>query len=1673
MAPDTEDCAKEKRSRASHRGQLTKLFTRFDEVYATGDADEVSIVLELIDNKIKLLETLDKNILTLVEDTLYEATIEEADDYLINVRHQYGRYLRKRNKLTTHDTSTGPTATTSPSKSRSYRLPKLTITKFNGNVLLWQTFEDDFNSAIGTNDTLTPIEKFQFLRAQLEGEAYSTIAGLPLTDANYRHAFQLLKERYGEKQRIISAYMQALWQLPRTSSDVTGLRSFMDKLETYVRGLTALGKAESSYQELLVPMLLDKIHRDIRQQITRSHGIAEFTLQELRETLRKELRAMEAGDSNVTLDCNTFSTSDYAMPFSSETNATAAFHTNAKRNTHHRGRFSTTPVANKPKCAWCKGDHYHTECVVVSDVNKRYDIAKRENICFNCLGAHRVNECRSRKSCKNCHKRHHTALCSGTTGGYNESRKNTSIKPKEKTRSDDISKGKGEEAHQEKVVPTDHHAKLAHAARMSPILLKTAKADVSNQRDQQINATILFDEGATRTFITKHLADRIQLETARHETINLAVFGNESSQSQTFDVVNFAVITPKGQAIELSALIVPQISTPFQNLITRDLSRLPYLRNLTLAHPPSDEASFNISILIGADHYWDLVEDHVVRGSGPTAVSSKLGYLLSGPALPTDYINKVSAFHLFTQPAAPLDVDDLPRLWDLDAIGIEDPGQPPDPDITNLKDFQQYIRKAPNEPGYVAKLPWKLDHQPLPTNYANTCQRTRTMIRKLSDENRAIYHRIITDQDTRRFIERVTEDDPNAGHYLPHRSVKKDSITTPIRIVYDCSAKANKTSPSLNDCLQKGPPLLNDLVGMLIRFRTHETAFVSDIEKAFLNITLDEGDRNFTKFLWLEDPDDPESNFIVYRFSSVLFGSVSSPALLNAVVRTHLDQYQTDVANDLKENIYVDNVASGTLPEQAIAYYEEANDMLDTAGFTLRSWASNNAELRALARRDGLLLKEETVPILGMKWNTTEDSISFKQYQISTKSATKREILKHVSSVYDPLGYLAPVQIRAKILLQELWKCKVDWDEPLPSYLQTTWDDLQRDFDIATRINIPRRYIPNMPTGDCELHCFADASLSRGYGAAVYLKIGNKTSLVMTKSRVAPTRPLTIPRMELMAAVLGTRLTSFIKHQLHFNVTKCVLWSDSQIVLSWLKTTKHLPTFVQNRITEVKAGCFMNFSYCPTHQNPADLLTRGISATALATSYLWWNGPDWLGHGEWPLAALANDTVLLQHEDDDLEDPPASDNDSKDTPNIMRIMDIKRFRSITHLTRVTALVLKFTKLMKGDKDSRAPIKVKDLIQAENIWLQALQSNIYHQEIQAINGVRVRAPLVRQLRLFLDDNGILRVGGRLQNAPLDYVTKFPALLPRVHDFTRLIVQRAHRIVLHSGIQATTTNIRHSYWIPQIRNVVKSVLRNCVICKKLTGKPFRSPISPPLQSFRVQDAPPFEITGIDFTGHLFVITPTQEKKVYVCLFTCAVTRGIHLEIVNDMSTISFLNAFRRFAARRSLPAKIISDNATTFLSAAEEIKRLEQYMQNNHVIWHFIPKRAPWFGGFWERLIGLTKLSLKKVLGRARVDLDELNTITAEIEATLNDRPITYVSDGEPLTPAHLMHGRLLRTLPGHLEDEDATFQIRENTGQRNLEKRAQRLNQVFEHFRQRWRNEYLTAKALAKCQIRSD
>ena len=251
-----------------------------------------------------------------------------------------------------------------------------------------------------------------------------------------------------------------------------------------------------------------------------------------------------------------------------------------------------------------------------------------------------------------------------------------------------------------------------------------------------------------------------------------------------------------------------------------------------------------------------------------------------------------------------------------------------------------YIERRQNH--YFAKLPWQSDHAPLPTNHHISQTRTRRMVQKLPPDTLQVYDRVIKDQETRGFIERVTNDDETSGHYLPHHAVKKDSVTTPIRVVFDCSCSASGDTPSLNDCLEKGPQLLNDLVSILLRFRIPTIAYVSDIEKAFLHIGLHERDRDFTKFFWLSNPEDPDSDFVVYRFSSVLFGSVSSPTILNAVLHTHLEGKKSDIAKTLAKNIYLDNVVSGAHTEaQAIAHYHSSNEIIETGGFELTSWSSN------------------------------------------------------------------------------------------------------------------------------------------------------------------------------------------------------------------------------------------------------------------------------------------------------------------------------------------------------------------------------------------------------------------------------------------------------------------------------------------------------------------------------------------------------------------------------------------------------------------------------------------------------------------------------------------------------------------------------------------------------------
>ena len=902
----------------------------------------------------------------------------------------------------------------------------------------------------------------------------------------------------------------------------------------------------------------------------------------------------------------------------------------------------------------------------------------------------------------------------------------------------------------------------------------------------------------------------------------------------------------------------------------------------------------------------------------------------------------------------------------------------------------------------------------------------------------------------------------------------------PIRIVFDCSCRQSSNHPCLNDCLIIGSPCDNDLCAVLIRFRTHCFGISTDIEKAFLHIRLHPDDRNYTCFFWLSDPANPLSYLRVYRFKVVPFGATSSPFMLNAVLQYHLRQYNIAVSRDMLSNLYVDNIISGCDTEPAVVnYYREARAIMCDARLNLRSWSSNSTELITAAIKDNTAEKALSVNVLGLRWTPTSDKLHLATKPILAHDhlVTKREVLQGLSKIFDPLGFVAPVVLRAKLLMQKLWQLKVTWDEPLNNDLQAQWKDIAADLKKTTQITVSRCYFNARMTHPI-IHCFADAS-QHAYGAIVFFTQDNKVSFVTAKTRVAPLKTLTIPRLELMAALVATRLTTFVLKAIPLHNPQTFMWSDSQIVLHWIKNQKPLPAFVHHRITEIIKTLLPNaiWNYCPTEDNPADLLSRGTTTEALMSSSLWQHGPKWLATPhQWPssqpphlpplvlAAAVATEFVPTEQAPTDL--------------GLHCIISIDRYGSLDKLLSVTARVLRFVNNSRSQPQQRqsGPITAEERHKVTFQWVKDTQQAVYWKEINNLQLIAKqhktpRVTLVRQLRLFLDADGLLRCGGRIHNAPVSETTKFPYLLPSRHSLSRLVILNIHVRLCHSGTTATVTALRQSYWIPAARQYIKSILHHCVVCRKVTGKPYPAPDPPPLPQLRTQDVHPFTFTGVDFTGALYVYQGKEEVKVYLCLFTCATTRAVHLEIVQDLTAERFPLAFRKFAGRRSLPTIMISDNGSTYLSAANELRSLmelpevKEELSKRGVSWQFIPKRAPWYGGFWERLIGMTKTAIKKVLGRRHISLSTLETIIVEIEAVLNDRLLTFVSseagDPEPLTPAHLLHGRRITCLPYQaVEIDELTDQSYGEASQ--IQRRARLQAAILRDFQRRWRHEYLTS-----------
>ena len=1074
---------------------------------------------------------------------------------------------------------------------------------------------------------------------------------------------------------------------------------------------------------------------------------------------------------------------------------------------------------------------------------------------------------------------------------------------------------------------------------------------------------------------------------------------------------------------------------------------------------PTKLENSTIDLLIGNDYYLDLILPQKVEiQPGLYMLGSKLGWILAGRTSDTvktteeqsllvvTYGNEIERnTTVFTKTDAALPTKPtLEDFWRLESIGIHDTPRDPEEKIV-WKQFNEALQY--NNGRYNVAWPWKEGEVELPENHGLALGRLKSLVNRLGS-NPALakqYGDIIDDQLNKGIIEKV----PNTAssfkkHYIPHHAVVNPTkTTTKVRIVYDASAKTRKENNSLNECLHKGPVLLHDLAGILLRFRLYKVAIVSDIEKAFLQVGLTEESRDVTRFLWLKNRNTLklENNIQEYRFCRVPFGIISSPFLLAATLKCHLEKCDCSTAENIRKNIYVDNVITRCdSVNESVQFYTEAKQIFHRAGMNLRDWATNSKQvLNRIHHEDQS--NAERMKVLGLTWIVDKDTMSINVCSATNTHSrlTKRSVLKEIASAFDPLGLYSPVILRGKIFLQMLWNKNMSWDETLSSQDVAQWYEIEEDLKRLPSSTFDR-YIGIQHTGKCtyQLLVFCDAS-KYAYAATVYLhqSCGNmrKVDLLFSKTRLAPKKQLSIPRLELLAALIGMRCLNFVQKELNMDIVSKHIWLDSQCVLCWIESKKSLNTFVANRVKEIKEQTDVQFHYIPTQQNPADIASRGTSTVQLQTNKLWWHGPDWLlkPTDEWPVwnfnkesESLLTETETEVKKSNVMYEAKLVAADGSTRQHVEKCIsgapygiDITRFSSFAKLLRVTALVKRFIEKMKKLRTrNNGSLEAAEIHVAKQRWIAYIQSEHYNDIIQSIKEMKTNK-CKDKLDLYLDKQGLLRCGGRLGNADLSEGARHPLLLPKQNKLTDIIVEHCHKKMLHAGVSRTLGTVRQTYWISHGRSVVKRVLRKCKVCQRHEGGPYKMPMMPPLPTSRVSESVPFTHTGIDYFGPLFIRNKTESQKVWVCLFTCLVTRAIHLELIQNMSIEQFLLGFRRFLSRHGKPKEIVSDNALHFKLASVTLNEVwsqvvtqpevTTYIANEGIQWKYIVEFAPWMGGFYERMVGLVKRTLRKAIGKASLGNEHLLTVLKEAEAVVYSRPLVYIADDiqSPitLTPAH--------------------------------------------------------------------
>ncbi|XP_073718035.1 uncharacterized protein [Misgurnus anguillicaudatus] len=1575
-------------------------------------------------------------------------------------------------KVTQDETSLAQAIASSLTLSR---LPVPEPTVFSGDPLKFIDWRISFLALIDQKP-LPASEKMFYLKNYLAGEARKAVEGFFFHNSEqaYKGAWAVLQDRYGSPFIVQRAFRDKLTKWPKiAANDPIALREFADFLQgcveaiPHVKGLSILNDCEENHKLLkkLPEWMIRRWSRIVVEELDRSGEFPSFA--HFTGFMQEEARvACNPIASPLLMNLKP---SDERFPRRAK-----ALNTSIQTKSPISGTIEN-PNLRLP-CLVCKDEtHGVVKCPAFAaktpDEKKAFIL--ENHLCFGCLRkGHITKACKRRHTCGTCGRRHPTCLHIDRDRNPAEPADREFTAPGNRT--------------SKEIQRVMSHALTQHTSATSsivPVLVSSIKEPKKETLtyallDTQSDSTFILDDLVAELNVS---VQPVQLKLSTMTAVDTVIASKAVCGLQVRGL-NSETYVQLHQAYAREFIPVDKSHIP-----TRDTAlHWPHLKSLAKElHPLQD---CEVGLLIGYNCPSALAPLEVITGehSEPFAQKTLLGWSIIGSANPyLDRRGDESFVHRVAVKEVPLATDVLKVLEsDFNEKGYEDKYV-----SQNDVHFIQFLNdniKQKDDGRLEIPLPFKDNCFPtLPNNKRLATLRLQHLEKKLRANKQYLEQYIA-------FMGEIIQ----KGHaepapplaegetvwYIPHHGVYNPKKPGKLRVVFDCSAKFRGIS--LNDTLLTGPDLINSLVGVLCRFRREAVAVICDIEKMFHQFSVSPKARNYLRFLWWKDGllnTEPQE----YRMSVHLFGAASSPGCANFCLK-YLAQNNKEkhpVASEFVEkNFYVDDgLTSVPTAKEAKELIISAQELCQGAGLRLHKFNSNLKEVLSCIAPSERAISTDTFNfqtdatseglVLGIQWSAENDTFSF-HGNVKDHPPTRRGLLSVVASLYDPLGFIAPFILSGKRILQELCCKGIEWDDPIPEYLRSRWEEWKNDLQNLKEVTIPRCYHPRNfgKIVRVELHHFSDASTT-GYGACSYLRYQNDRneihcSFVMAKARVAPLKITSIPRLELSAAVTAARMSIMLKAELDMKIEQEFFWTDSQVVLAYINNeVRRFHVFVANRVQLIREITDPSqWNYVDTAHNPADYASRGLLVRDISSTS-WLSGPKFLWDQK-PLPLLKPSTELLVG-DPEIKSIQVHATQSSEQNDILE--RLSRFSTWTTLIKVVARIKRL-----GSRQSHSAgevVTVEERSRAAKVVFQLVQLQAFPQDQRTLqrnpsgSTIPNSSPL-RHLDPILEE-GLIRVGGRLKGSTLSQEQKHPIILPKDSYITKLILSHYHEKTCHQGRNQTMNELRaNGFWPLGGNKSVAKLIHECVRCRRLR-RPTEEQRMSELPRERCEVSAPFTFCGMDCFGPFITKRGRKECKRYGLIFTCLASRAVHLEMLEDMTTDAFINALRCFISLRGAVSHLYCDQGSNFVGAKNELKEalkqcdaeaLKAFLADRQCEFIFNAPSASHAGGVWERQIRSIRNVLNITIAQCpgRLDDASLRTLLYEAMAIVNSRPLNVdgINDPmtlEPLTPNHLvlMNSKVALPPPGKFVKEDMY-----------AAKRWRRVQFLTEQFWSRWKKEYL-------------